>query len=339
MEEPQRIIRTVCWFTRLPDPAVRARLGDVVSTLSEAGYTVQTQRICCPAGSPQELLEAYPDEDVLVCMGSIGPEALDCASDRLSASPRLYANCDLTHVDISEGHASAVMELAKRCPQATFRFAFTFNNVASTPFFPSASYERDGFSIGLQPTNLAHQCRSLDEWLARMKKEWDLLLGLLDTDDFLGIDSSVAPLGSGDGSLVQTVERLGPGFERAVTTDFFLRISSFLTQANPRPVGLCGLMFPCLEDFELAKVYEEGRFPIERNLFLALHSGLGLDTYPLGLDESPTRVAEVLRLVQGLARKYRKPLSVRLVSDGHALVHERTDFQNPYLKDVKVRPL
>ena len=34
-------------------------------------------------------------------------------------------------------------------------------------------------------------------------------------------------------------------------------------------------------------------FSIERNLFLSLHSGLGIDTYPIGIDEQPERVLEI----------------------------------------------
>ena len=98
-------------------------------------------------------------------------------------------------------------------------------------------------------------------------------------------------------------------------------------------------MFPCLEDFELASEYEKGNFPIERNIFLSLHSGLGIDTYPIGIDESKDRVLEILSLLQGLSNKYKKPLSARFVSDGKARIGEKTDFKNQYLKDVVIRRL
>ena len=104
-------------------------------------------------------------------------------------------------------------------------------------------------------------------------------------------------------------------------------------------MGLCGLMLPCLEDFELATEYEAGHFSIERNLFLALHSGLGIDTYPIGIDEKPERILAVLNLLQKLAAKYNKPLSARMVSDGQAKIGEKSNFKNQYLKDVIIRPL
>lgn len=334
-----RIVRTICWFTRDPDPAVQHRLRTVAATLLDAGFEVQTLRICCPVSDIAELPDIFPSPDILLTPGSIPFSSLESALPALCASPRLFLNCDLSDEIIGPAHGEALFTLARRNPEATFRFTFTFQNAPSSPYFPSASYLRDGFAVGLQPTNLAEGCRSQEEWLKRMQAVWEELAQLLDGPEFLGIDSSVAPLFEGPGSLVRLVRELGPGFDRAVTTDFFLRITSFLTRANPRPVGLCGLMFPCLEDFELALEYDQGRFSIERNLFLAMHSGLGIDTYPFGVDEEPARVAEVLSLVQGLARKHSKPLSVRLVTDGRARIGERTDFQNPYLKDVTVRAL
>jgi hypothetical protein len=116
-------------------------------------------------------------------------------------------------------------------------------------------------------------------------------------------------------------------------------MTKFIKEQNPKPIGLCGLMLPCLEDFELAKEYEEGNFSIERNLFLSLHSGLGIDTYPIGIDESPERIVNILKVVQGLSSKHKKALSVRFVSDGKSRVGEKTDFQNQYLKDVILRAI
>jgi hypothetical protein len=98
-------------------------------------------------------------------------------------------------------------------------------------------------------------------------------------------------------------------------------------------------MLPCLEDFELAAEYDKGNFSIERNIFLSLHSGLGIDTYPIGVDEKPERVLEILKLLQSLSNKYKKPLSARFVSDGKTKIDEKSDFQNQYLTDCTIRPL
>jgi uncharacterized protein (UPF0210 family) len=96
-------------------------------------------------------------------------------------------------------------------------------------------------------------------------------------------------------------------------------------------------MFPCLEDFVLAEAYEKGEFNIERNIFLSLHSGTGIDTWPIGIDEDPKRIQQILNLLLALAQKYSKPLSARFISDGKARIGEKSDFRNPYLKDVVIR--
>ena len=99
------------------------------------------------------------------------------------------------------------------------------------------------------------------------------------------------------------------------TSDLLMRITRRLKESK-FGVGLNGIFMPALEDFELAQEYEAGRFSIERNIFVSLHSGLGIDTYPIGVDESRQRVVDILRCVQGLSNKYNKSLSVRFVSDG-----------------------
>ena len=96
-------------------------------------------------------------------------------------------------------------------------------------------------------------------------------------------------MGDNSGSFVRIMESTGLAFPSTTTTAEYIKLSTFLREENPYKTGLCGLMFPCLEDGLLAKYYEQGEFSIERNVFLSLHSGLGIDTYPLGIDESPTR--------------------------------------------------
>ena len=207
-------------------------------------------------------------------------------------------------------------------------------------YIPSANYERNGFAVGLQPTDLSEGCRSIEEWLGKLNETWAEIDAIFSSEEgYLGIDTSIAPLFAGRSSFLNFIKRTGLDFSRSVTTDIFIKIARFIKEEGPKKVGLCGLMFACLEDFELAAEYEQGNFPIERNAFLALHSGLGIDSYPIGVDESPQRVVEILRLIQGLSNKFKKPLSARFVADGKAKIGQRTDFGNPYLKDVVIRPL
>ncbi len=183
-------------------------------------------------------------------------------------------------------------------------------------------------------------CKNVAEWLEKMKIVWGEIDSLLKSvDGYLGIDSSIAPLFQDSSSLVNFIKRLGLNFSHSATTDIYTTISKFIKENNPKPIGLCGLMFPCLEDFELAEEYEKGNFNIERNIFLSLHSGLGIDTYPIAVNQDEKRVVEILKLVQQLSNKYEKPLSARFVSDGKAKIGEKTDFKNQYLKNVIIREL
>ncbi len=336
-----KIIRTICYFTKDPNPKTLKTLDGLAEPLIEKGYEIQTKRVCSPnIEQIRKLDEQYTDDFHCFAVGTLTLKTAVNQLDNLLATKDVSFNISLTKGQIKLTDAQFLFEIIKRGAGKTFCFTYVFNNKPQTPFFPSASYEKQGFSIGLQPTDLAEDCRTLEEWLEKMKKAWEeIYLLFKENKDFLGIDSSIAPLFEGRGSLVNFIKRLGFDFSHSVTTNLYLKTTQFMKNNNPKPIGLCGLMFPCLEDFELADEYEKGNFPIERNLFLALHSGLGIDTYPMSVDEIPERILEILSLVQGLSNKYQKPLSVRLVSDGKAKIGEKTDFQNQFLKDVTLRAL
>jgi hypothetical protein len=247
---------------------------------------------------------------------------------------------DLTNDQPNIDHVNFLKKLIKIKPEATFNFAFVFNNALSSPYNPSSAYERDGFAVGLEPTDLAANCHSLSDWFNNMKVVWKELVELFKDDtDFLGIDSSTAPLYTADGSLINFIKRLGMSFKESCLTDTYTKITRFIKTENPKPVGLCGLMLPCLEDFDLASEYESGNFSVGMNLFLSLHSGLGIDTYPVGINESDETILNIIKLTRALSQKYMKPLSIRFVSDGKAKIGDKTDFKNQYLKDVVIKSL
>lgn len=314
------------------------RLQEIQQQLSDRGFEVQTRRICSPV-SIEALDAAYGDPELYLSVGSLSREQARAQMDQFVAAGNVAFNLEIED-QVEPGDVDLLYTLVQQRPSKTFSFAYTFCNPPSSPFYPSAKYDRDGFAIGLQPTDLAEGCESVSQWLEKLQGVWlEVVAGVGDDPGFLGIDSSIAPLYSGKSSLVDLIRQTQGSFGRSVTRDVYLRITRFIKERNPRPVGLCGIMLPCLEDFCLAAEYEQGQFSIERNVFLSLHSGLGIDTYPLGVDEPPERVFEILSLLHGLALKYGKPLSVRFVSDGKARVGQRTSFGNPYLKDVVVRAL
>lgn len=337
----QKIVRTVTAFgvgTASITPCLE-KVAQIVEAVKSAGYLVQTDRICMNQVSLGQFRENLPSPNQFCSVGTLSfEEAVKQKADFLNL-PNGNFNLDIT-AGVTQEMVTFLFDLIKEGAAKTFGFTYVVNNAPNSPYFPSATYGQSGYAIGLQTTDLAAGCRTVDEWLNRQLEVWEELVSLFGEDPaFLGIDSSVAPIFDGESSLIHFINRITPSFSSSVTTDILTSITHFIKEKNPKPIGLCGLMFPCLEDFELARAYEAGEFSIERNLFLALHSGLGIDTYPIGIDESPERVFEILSLLRALSNKYRKPLSARFVSDGKARIGDRTDFQNQYLADVVVRPL
>ena len=328
-----KIIRTIGLFSANPGQQNVDRLKLLKEKALKAGFEVQTLRLISKNLGFRVFEEKVSDEAVILGLGTIDyQKALDNLAE-LGQTKRVFFN-------VASTDPRLLFELIKSQPENTFHFTYVFNNDNSSPYFPSSNYEQDGFSVGLQPTDLSEKCRSLEEYFIELKSIYAELMSLFFGEaNFLGIDSSIAPLYQGKSSLVNFVKRINGEFRGAVTTDFFVRMTHFIKQNNPKPVGLCGLMLPCLEGFELADEYEKGEFSIERNIFLSLHSGLGIDTYPIGVDEKPERVEQILKLLKALSEKHHKPLSARFVSDGKAKIGDKTNFKNQYLKDVVVRPL
>jgi hypothetical protein len=338
MTQTNKIVRTVCLFSQNPDKAATDKLNQLAERLIKNGFVVQTKRLCSKNLGINEIESKITDTSIILGLGSLALKQINC--EDFFSSRRVFFNLDLTSQAIDLKPVEFLFKIVNQKPEKTFNFTYVFNHTVSSPFFPSAVYDKDGFSVGLQPTDLSENCQSLGDWFNKLTEVYQELMEIFKTEhDFLGVDSSIAPLYKGKSSLVNLVKRLNPSFSESVTTDFYLKITNFIKQNNPKPIGLCGLMLPCLEDFELAEEYEKGEFSLERNIFLSLHSGLGIDTYPLGIDENPKRVMAILQLLQGLARKHNKSLSCRFVSDGKAKIGVKTDFKNQYLKDVIVRKI
>ena len=335
-----KIVRTVCVFTQNFNDQAVSKLDDIVAKLEGVGYMIQTKRVASTFENVDNLLEQTAKGIEYLSVGDITLQEANALLPRFYENKALTFNLELAKEEITLEHVALLQNMIANNASRTFSFTYTFNNAASSPYFPSARYERDGYAIGLQPTDLSAGCSTLEEWLDNLKAIWNDINELLKDDpDYLGIDSSIAPLLEGNSSFVNFIKRLGMTFEQSVTTDIYTKITRYIKEQNPKPIGLCGMMLPCAEDFELTAEYEQGKFSIERNIFLSLHSGLGIDTYPIGVDERPERVREILKLLQALSNKYQKPLSARFVSDGTAKIGDKTNFQNQYLKDCVVRPL
>ncbi|MEK0369305.1 MAG: DUF711 family protein [Nitrosopumilus sp.] len=344
--QSNKIIRTVCCFSDNPNTDTIEKINAISKKLTEKNYLVQTKRVCSNNVDVHQLEKAINDKDILLSVGTLDHNLTIKQLEDFYSAREVSFNIDLTSKKIEAKHVRILFDIIKNAPGETFNFTYVFNNRVSSPYFPSASYACNGFAIGLQPTDLSEGCSSLDVWLERIKDAWLEIHTLFKNEpDFLGIDSSIAPLYEEGGltnkksSLINFIRKLGLSFSQSVMTDTYLRITNYLKEHNPKPIGLCGLMFPCLEDLGLAEEYEKGNFTVERNIYLSLHSGLGVDTYPIGINEEPDKILRILLLLQGLSNKYKKPLSARFVSDGKTKIGEMTDFKNQYLKDVTIRKL
>jgi hypothetical protein len=335
------VIRSICYFNREADPAVLGKLEALEGQALTGGYSVQTLRVCAPGVDVETLEHRYSNPKtgtpLLLSLGALSLEEAKAQAPAFLKSPRVFF-----HLPVQDRCTPALVDwllsLFRDNALKSFHFAFTFENVGSSPFFPSSHYVQEGFSVGLQSTNWAEGCAGPEAWLAKQKEHWYRVMDLFGASpDFLGLDSSVAPLGQGSASLLYWIEQWYGSWDRAILTDFFMNLTRYIKEENPQPIGLCGLMLPCLEDFHLADAYEQGEFSLERNLFLSLHSGLGIDTYPLGLDEDPERILGVLELTRRLAQRYSKPLSIRFISDGKSKIGQRSQFDNIYLKEVVLR--
>ncbi len=329
-----KIIRSICVFSDKPSDTDTAKLKAVEDKLTAKGYQIQTKRLCTKYSPIAEIESTVPRSVGYISIGKVSLAQLSEQLDDFLKSDRVTFNFDLTDEHIADSHIDFLFDVIAKRAEHTFNFSYSFNAPSSSPFFTTTNYARNGFSLGLQSADLSEGCESLDEWFKNMSEVWGELMQIFEEDpEFLGIDSSIAPLFD-SGSYVAFMKKLHTSFSSSVISDSYTQASNFIKTQNPKPVGLNGLMFPALEDSELAKEYENGNFSIERNIFLSLHSGLGVDTYPIGVDESPERIKNVLKLTQSLSNKYSKPLSVRFVSDGVAKIGDLTKFEKCYNSSI-----
>lgn len=332
------MIRTLCVFSDSVDSNVLNQIQAYRGLFEKKQYQIQTTRFCTTLQNLDRLLEFECPDDLLLSVGQLTCDDWSNHHECLLADKPISFNLELSQQKITSQVVQVLFDIIQRCPSRTFNFSYTFNNVTNSPFFPSAVYGQNGVGVGLQCTD-SFQGSTVEEWCESIKSVWDEIQHITqDHNDFLGIDASIAPLYEGQSSLFYHLSQLGD-LQHVFTSESLMKLTEFLKTKNPKPIGLNGLMYPCLEDFHLADLYEKGEFSIERNIYLSLHCGLGIDTYPIGIDESPERVLQILKCLQSFSNKYNKPLSARFISDGKAKVGEMLNLNNPYLKDVVVRGL
>ena len=162
---------------------------------------------------------------------------------------------------------------------------------------------------------------------------------------FLGIDTSLNPSLEDGGSVASAMEQLAE-------IDMFgglgtLAAAAALTTAiqslpGIKLTGYCGLMLPVCEDQRLAELAKKPPGSKHRKLeisdLLAISSvcGVGIDTVPLAEDISEDKLTSLLLDMAGLAARWNKPLSCRVLPFPGKKAGDQTDFVSPYMVNTQV---
>lgn len=175
-----KIIRTICSFTSEPSIKTLKFIDEIGEKLTKKGYEIQTKRICSkPIDVVLQLDKKYADGTHIFSAGSLSAEKIKTNLEKILKAKDTSFNLDLTNKQITNSDVEILFNIISLNASKTFNFTYVFNNKPQTPFFPSASYVNDGFSVGLQPTDFSENCKSLDEWLNKVKKSWEEVHNLL----------------------------------------------------------------------------------------------------------------------------------------------------------------
>jgi len=236
------------------------------------------------------------------------------------------------------------------------RFAMLANVPADTPFFPGAYHHGStpAFAIATEAADLAVTAfknadslavaqQSLAKAIARTGEKLASIadaLAVAHGFSFGGIDFSPAPFPQPEISIGAAIEHLGVttfgGHGSLFATAFLTRI---LKEANPRPTGYNGVMFPVLEDPILAQRATEGEFGVNDLLLYSAVCGTGLDTIPIPGDSTIDQIAGVMLDVATLSVVLNKPLTARLLPVPGLSAVDATTFNFEFFANSAVLPL
>jgi uncharacterized protein len=239
--------------------------------------------------------------------------------------------------------------------QGTFNFAATAMVKPGTPFYPGSYHLGAGkrFAVGLEGAGVVAETFSVwpgDPDEARVALTQSLNTELTQAEaiaqrvatqskwEYTGIDPTPPPLM--DVSIGAAIEEytLQP-FGSSGTMTAAGIITSAVKATKVKQVGYAGLMLPILEDKRLAQRWSEGRITIDALLAYSSVCATGLDTVPLPGDVTPEQLVRIYGDMATLAYKWNKPLTARLQPAPGKHAGEMTDFQDPFLTNVKLQPL
>ena len=325
--------------------------------------------------SREEALEFFRAYDTLAIQESfdanIGPAMLNDSDDPaavellgeiLSNTKTLGASVvvagdDGVHWKSVHVAAGMIKYVAEHSPHArgTFNFAATAMLAPYAPFFPGSYHTGDGhrFTVGWEaanvveevfagaPTNAPLATERLTEAFTKYAVAVERIARQVERETgwtYMGLDATPAPLG--DVSIGRAIEKFtGARFGSSGTMTAASIITKAVAALPVKRVGYSGLMLPVMEDSLLAQRWSEGAYDIDSLLAYSAVCGTGLDTIPLPGDVSEEQLERMIGDMASLAVKWHKPLSARLQPVPGKKAGDKTEFDDPFLVNTKIRPL
>jgi uncharacterized protein len=341
-------------------------LDEARRAMESEGFRVQTCRIAT-SPFPEWIDEALDNLTMLesalelhnISFCSMGPadtphQVKTICGEMIRRSSRFSCSAYLRATDVVMARTCAelVLSLADvRHGLGNFHFCVASAVPPEIPFFPAAKAGvRPSFAIGLENGSLAHnlllQCGSIenistifrDGLQAALYPLHDLckVISSQQGIPFVGIDTSLNPSLSGNGSVAAAIETLdevsvfGNVGTVAAAASITQAIQSLPGITN---CGYSGLMLPVCEDRRLAELPD---LNISNLLSISQVCGVGVDTVPVPGNVSVATLQSLFLDVAAMAGKWNKPLSCRVFPVAGAVAGEMTTFESPYLVNAPI---
>lgn len=283
-------------------------------------------------------------------------EALHGRGASLNAS-MIVASDTGVHWNTVRAAAHHIKQVAESSPlsQGTFSFAATAMIEPGSPFFPGSYHVHEGgrFSVGLESANVVAEVLATAKGnssaatsaltaalskhalqVHRIAEQIEQQTGL----KYWGLDPTPAPLK--DVSIGAAMESFNStAFGSAGTMTAAYTITQAVRNVPGPRVGYSGLMLPVMEDARIAQRWNEGLIDISALLAYSAVCGTGLDAVALPGDVTEDELSRIIGDVAVLAFKWKKPLTARLQPVHGKKAGEMSDFNSPYLINVKLQPV
>jgi uncharacterized protein len=268
----------------------------------------------------------------------------------------IVAGDDGIHWEAVQAAARAMEFLSVHSPQSVsnFNFAAIAMVPPGAPFFPAAYASGAGhqFAVGLQSADTVAEALAtthdpaiasqaiIDKLGVHAKniEETSHAIAQQTGWQYTGIDLSPAPLKRESiGAAIESFNGAWLGSSGTLSTAEL--ITHALQSIPVTRTGYSGLMLPVMEDAVIARRWSEGSINLDSLLSYSAVCGTGLDVVPLPGRVSHEQLVRIIGDVASLAVKWHKPLSARLLPIAGKDAGDRTDFDNPRLVNVMIRPL